>query len=62
MGGLPFGGRVTRKTPKNASSDLRGSQQPPLQLFAHSSWRLIAEEGVGEACKLEWVPQDGISF
>lgn len=59
MGGSPFW-RVIRKTPKMPARPQKLPVASPSN-SARSSWRLIAEEGVREACKLECVPQGGIS-
>lgn len=61
MGGSPFWG-VSRKTPKMPVPTPEAPSGLPSNSLQAAPDGLIAEEGVWEACKLEWVPQDGISF
>lgn len=61
MGGSLFWG-VSRKTPKMSVPTPEAPGGLPSNSLQAAPDGLIAEEGVWEACKLEWVPQDGISF
>lgn len=53
---------VSRKTPKMLAPTPEAPSSLPSNSLHAAPGGLLLKRGVGEACKLEWVPQDGISF